>query len=910
MKRATALVCALVLSACTPKSAEQQIADAKRLVLEGEQVAAIVELKNAVVTEPSNAEARYQLGILEFQQGLWEEAEKELRRAQDLGYDKILTYPLLIKSIFYQNDFLRVLNELESAPDISDSQVVSTLALFEYLSKLKAGEQSPVIPNKRLQREELLIAQAYQALESGKPQVAKNITGEFISPEIEPFEKLLLKGMIESLMGNHVEAIIANTKALEIYPTYHVARFLLAEQLIEDKQLNRASEEIDKLLALNPNSGHANYLKSLVYFYQDEYEQAYNLANLALQHKAKPALASFVAGTSAYYTGRLESALRLLSTAATTLPPAHPVHRMLAQVKLELGYVDEVAGSIDDLNIEPGQGSEIYSLAALQKLQQGENAQSESLLKKAKELDPNNPVSLLREGYILLDEDKDGAVDSLARALELAPDLSEAWILLAQAKYEEEGLESALAVADKWAELNELNGELLRGIIYLRHGDEKKAIEHFTTLVKRDPDNAGAIRYLMIGEARWDNFDKAIEYGERLVDLTPNNLQNLIDVVNIKIAKGQENELIDYLQKRIKKFPESDAPSSALALLYLRAKQPEKAISLLKGISEPQSFGVYQALGDAYIAVKNFDKAIETYRDWSQKFPTDRRGWYRLIAAHQMSNNFDGALEATQAARRYLPKDDRLILVEAHLAASTGRFAQSKRAIELLSEDSSELVNLTHTKGLLALNEKRYDDAVSLLSAYYKTNPGFAVARLLALAYAGKGQPEEGLKYLQAEVAKENDTLVFKLITADFASTYELFDASINMYKQVLNQKPDDFAALNNLASVYTQAGDLTNAATLADKVIKIAPDSPYALDTYGYVLLKQGKVQEGMAFVERALGKDPNNKEIQLHNVEALILSGDLTRAKTMLSRIRPASPLQQALHQELKQRIETQNQ
>ena len=127
---------------------------------------------------------------------------------------------------------------------------------------------------------------------------------------------------------------------------------------------------------------------------------------------------------------------------------------------------------------------------------------------------------------------------------------------------------------------------------------------------------------------------------------------------------------------------------------------------MLKGISEPQSFGVYQALGDAYIAVKNFDKAIETYRDWSQKFPTDSRGWYRLIAAHQMSNNFDGALEATQAARRYLPKDDRLILVEAHLAASTGRFAQSKRAIELLSEDSSELVNLTHTKGLLALNEK------------------------------------------------------------------------------------------------------------------------------------------------------------------------------------------------------------
>ena len=56
MKRATALLCALILTACSQKTAEQQIADAKRLILEGEETAAIVELKNAVVTEPNNAD--------------------------------------------------------------------------------------------------------------------------------------------------------------------------------------------------------------------------------------------------------------------------------------------------------------------------------------------------------------------------------------------------------------------------------------------------------------------------------------------------------------------------------------------------------------------------------------------------------------------------------------------------------------------------------------------------------------------------------------------------------------------------------------------------------------------------------------------------------------------------------------
>ncbi|TPV62097.1 PEP-CTERM system TPR-repeat protein PrsT [Aestuariibacter sp. GS-14] len=908
IKRLNALWIVIALSACTPKSAEEQLANAMALVAEGEKVAAIVELKNAVITEPNNAEARYQLGRLEFEQGLFEESEKEIRRALDLAYPVVDAYPVLIRSIFYQNDFDRVLLELDSQPVIQDTQVKSTLALFSYLSKLKGGEQDPVIPAESLKQEELLIAQAYQTLEQGNPTVALNITQKFTTPSIEPFEKQLLKGMIYSLQNEHVNAIIAFTDALEIFPSYHVARFLLAEQLIEDKQLTRADEQVERLLLLNPNSGHANYLKALIYFYQDNYEQALQLANVALQNDAKPALASFVAGTSAYRTGRLESALRYLNTAASTLPPGHPTHRLLAQVKLELGYVEDVASSLDGLSIEPGQGAEIYSLAALQKLQKGQRAESERYLSKARTLDPNNPVSLLREGFILLDDNQASAVDSLTQALNIDPNLGEAWILLAQAKYEEKGLAAALAVAEQWGELSAINGEFLKGILYLRDNQEVEAGKHFSQVLKYDPENTAALRYMMIGKARQDKFEDAMVYAEKLLALTPNDLQNLIDVVNIKIGQGQESQLESYLTQRIAAFPDASAPVSALAFIYLRSQQPDKAISLLKKVEDPQNFGIYQALGDAYVENGEFSQAVETYKDWTDKFPTDRRGWYRLISTYQFMSNFDGAMEATQQARTYFPQDKRLVLLEAHLAASTGKFAQSKRAISILEEDGSELAALTHTRGLLALNEKRYSDAVKLLTASYENNPGFAVARLLAFALAGAEDAKSGLNYLHTEVGKSPENTLYKFVTAEYATAYGFYSDAITLYDRILVEKPNDFAALNNLAGVHTQAGNYDKALEAAKAAFSIAPESEFALDTLGYILIKMGDVKQGRSYIEKALGKAANNKEIQLHAAEAMILDGDKARAKNMLGRIYPTSSAQKSLHKALMKKLEEQ--
>jgi putative PEP-CTERM system TPR-repeat lipoprotein len=888
------------MSACSQKTVEEQIAAAEKLTAEGEYSAAIIELKNAVLSQPQNAEARYQLGQLQFTSGAFEEAEKEMRRSLELNYQVDSAYPIFIKAIFYQNDFERALLELEKQPHISDVRHASTIALFSYLAKLKSGRKDLVIPSD-LEPEHLLIAQSYQSLAAGKPDIAESIANKFITPSIEPFEKHILKGNIYSLKGDHVDAIVEYGSALKIFPNYYLARFLLAEQLINDQQLSRANDEINLLLEINPNSGYANYLKSLVYFYQDDYESALKLANLALQYGAKSAEANFIAGTSAYKTGRIESALRYLTAATNNLPAGHIAHRLLAQVKLELGYVSDVADDLSMLNITGEQSSEIYGLAALKNLQMGNIDEANQYIEKATMLAPESPVTLLRKGFIDLESGELNASKNLAKALEIDPSIDEAWVLLAEAKYKESGLDSAIQVAKEWQQTNQVNGLLLEGVMYLKAKKESLATAKFEQALTLDPEHKGALRYVMIAKARTGEFEAALELGSRLIERTPDNVQNIIDVVNLMISLNRENDIIPYLEAFAETHPANQAPLSALAFVHIRQNHPEQAIRVLKKIENPTTFSYFQALGDSYMKLKRIDDAIAAYEDWTNKFPNDDRGWYRLIAAHQAKLDAKGALEQVDRARTFFPRDSRLILLEAHLSAATGKFDDSRKAIAQLESSNKELLELSRVKGLLALNEKRYADALPFLEAANEVHPSFSSLRLVAFALAGLNRAGEGLTLLQEELTKSTTSINERLIVAEYAMSNNFLEDAIAQYNRILEIKPDDFATLNNLASALYLNEDYDQAQGIAKKALDIAPDSAYALDTYGIILVQQGDVQQGLTLIEKAIGKEPNNKEIQLHWAQALIASGDLNRAKLMLKKIRPITPVEKELHQEL---------
>jgi Tfp pilus assembly protein PilF len=103
-------------------------------------------------------------------------------------------------------------------------------------------------------------------------------------------------------------------------------------------------------------------------------------------------------------------------------------------------------------------------------------------------------------------------------------------------------------------------------------------------------------------------------------------------------------------------------------------------------------------------------------------------------------------------------------------------------------------------------------------------------------------------------------------------------------YERVLKTQPGSVLALNNLAWLYFEDGD-SRAIDLAERAYKRAPDRAEIIDTYGWLLIKSGRVEQGLGLLEKAAKRSPENGDIRYHLAAGLAQAGEKTRAKRELT-------------------------
>jgi Flp pilus assembly protein TadD len=102
--------------------------------------------------------------------------------------------------------------------------------------------------------------------------------------------------------------------------------------------------------------------------------------------------------------------------------------------------------------------------------------------------------------------------------------------------------------------------------------------------------------------------------------------------------------------------------------------------------------------------------------------------------------------------------------------------------------------------------------------------------------------------------------------------------------KRIVSEHPADAAALNNLAWLYQQTGDLAKARELAERAVAAAPQSPNIDDTLGWILLAQGEADKAVTYLSAANVSAPGNPDIQYHLAVALNRVGRTADAQSTL--------------------------
>jgi len=111
-------------------------------------------------------------------------------------------------------------------------------------------------------------------------------------------------------------------------------------------------------------------------------------------------------------------------------------------------------------------------------------------------------------------------------------------------------------------------------------------------------------------------------------------------------------------------------------------------------------------------------------------------------------------------------------------------------------------------------------------------------------------------------------------------------EAALEAYESARKYVGGNPVVLNNMAWLYLER-DLERAAEYAKKAYDIAPERAEIVDTYGWVMFKQGAHRQALNILQQAGVIAPRKPEMGLHVAEALLRQGRDSEARPLLERI-----------------------
>jgi Flp pilus assembly protein TadD len=110
---------------------------------------------------------------------------------------------------------------------------------------------------------------------------------------------------------------------------------------------------------------------------------------------------------------------------------------------------------------------------------------------------------------------------------------------------------------------------------------------------------------------------------------------------------------------------------------------------------------------------------------------------------------------------------------------------------------------------------------------------------------------------------------------------------------RLLARRPDDVGALNFAGYLRADRNrELDRAAALLRRARELAPGDPDVLDSWGWLLHRQGRHREAAAAIARATRIAPREPEILVHLGEVWAVIGNRRQARAVLERARALAP------------------
>ncbi|MCG6965299.1 MAG: PEP-CTERM system TPR-repeat protein PrsT [Chromatiaceae bacterium] len=900
---AGALMVVLMLQGARAASADDYVAEAQKYITSGEIKSAVIELKNALQSDPSNVQARLLLGSLYLRNADGPAAAKEYGRARDLGAGKDQWLPGYTRALILQGDFRALLDEVQvddSLPvgmraellalrgnaNLALRQVDAAVSAYDAALQLESGNAMA-----RLGKAQILLTQ-------GKDAEALEQLNLVLVENPGHVESLLVRGDLLRRQQRLDEAAADFARAAQEAPANPRAFIGLALVHLAQRDMESAKKDLARLNQLAGDLPVVHYLQALVSFQDKDYERASDELQVLLRAAPANLQAQLLYGVVSYARNEFTIADDYLTRVLASLPGNVQVAKILGAARLKLRQPDRAVQVLSSVVNDDTSDAQLLALLGTAYIQIGDNTKGAEYIQRAVDLDPDQALlrTQLAVGKIATG-DTAGAIDQLESAVALGQDVVQADVLLVLSYVNKREFDKAIAASEA-LEKRMSDSPIpynLTGLSYMAERQFDQARAKFNQSIEKDPKFNVArmnLARLALAEKRLDV--AASEY-EQILKQDPNHMGALMGMAALAKANNDPKAVEQWLRRASQANPTASAPMLVLAETYLRQEQGLKALNALSGLSPEQARlpAALRLKGMAQLQTGDYPSAVRTLTTLSEQQPTAIEAWFQLARAQAAAGDADGSRESF------------------------------KRAIALDTENQVAVIRVGLAE--LELRERRFDEALALAQQFKSDFPGNVFGYdIEAAAYRGKGDVQASLAAAEAALAIEsNSRRVIGFANSLMSAGQQ--DKAVSVLEDWLAKTPDDGAGwatlgmlrqqmghdaqaleayeqavtkaqpnpviLNNMAWLYLDR-DARRAMELATQAYELAPSRAEIVDTYGWVLFKGGRRSEGLAALQQALVIAPRNAEIALHVGEALQQLNRDAEARSVLERIVRENP------------------
>ncbi len=668
-------------------------------------------------------------------------------------------------------------------------------------------------------------------------------------------------------------AIAVLTEGTKYHPGSVEIWRTLAQLHDQKGERQKARECYQKILSMEPTRIQERRLLAISYLAEKDYEQAIQEFLRAIRLFPNDIRLKVDAANAYLASGRFEEGEKIYLDLVKAQPGNSDMHLLLANYYYKANKPDKMHEAIQaavQVEKEPAKQARIYALMGQAALEKSDIPTALNLLQEAVNKQPNNAlhVYVLARAHLLAN-DREKAVEHLAKATKLTPTPNPEWLLTLGQTYralgkKEEAAESfsnAIAVLQQNCEKDPKNWLpwYQVGLAYERAENDPLASEAYAECVRLQPEN-GDLRYkLATVYSGLHQHQKAQKQLEAAVHLPSPKAEWFVSL----------GEVYSTLTKRTEA---SQAFENGIAIL--REQQSEN----------PQDFAVWSALGEAYSRAKRYAEAIEALRKAVELAgeKADFRVHVALARALDASGQgevakgeYQKAVALLEKATERNPNDSDSYVRLGIVCQSLRDFAKSTEALSKAVELAGGGVSYTSVMALAESLDKsgdseaarvQYEKAYSLLSERLKEHPKDVYAHyMLANACDKLNKLDECER--EYKTAMELDPFLaasYNNLAYTWIDRNLNLEEAMNLVRKALDLEPENGAYIDSLGWGYFQQGKLDEALAELQRALKFENTDPTIYDHIGDVYKAKKMIKEAVEYWQEALEMNPNDRKIR----------------------------------------------